>query len=762
MKDIAITCLAAGRVHFQSHTLFNDLNHSTTLKFIASILDADPLADVSLIPGTTVGAPPVAEVRHSRTSTAAFLRAISASLRKRNQPETHGQRRCSEPPERSPGERTCVSVKTGDPAATRTSNDNATHQRQIFVRRAPRESEVEALPPSTVHASRLALIELRQWTILNETPGRLKLKHPWLYRRKNVCQQIERELMNVLGIDSYRTHPGRGTLVLAFDTRTLRRDQVLTIIDRALAKAEIPSELDPLDLDFSLAVTSVPLAAVAQFFLPVLLPVAGAFLLLTSISTFKNTAHRFVHQRRLGVDILDAIVVTGCMITGQFFAGSFLCLCSSFGRALSAKTEDESTRLLIQAFGKQAQFVTLWKDHQEVEILLDDLHPGDVVVVHAGEAVPVDGRITAGQATIDEHALTGDSTLSPKTIGDHVFSGTLTVSGKAYVTVETVGAETASAKIAQILKNAAADKLDRQDITQPAAPQAVISTCVLSAMGLAILGPQGTVAVLNSVLRTDLRRAAPQVVLPFITLCATRGIVIRDSHALQRVCDIDTVLFDKTILLGTEQPEFVEIINKLRTQGIKQIAIISADDEGPSRELADRFQVDEHFAGVGSEQKAEYIERLQQTGRKVCFVCEGIDDAAAMQTADVSISLRGVSSISNDSPQIVFMEASLHRLCELRDIARELDRNVRRTRYMIIIPKAVCILGVFTMGLGITASVLTNNLAALGLFANSMLPMHRILSERARKEARLELSLAMSQFLRCEEDPVPVPKTINA
>jgi cation transport ATPase len=485
-------------------------------------------------------------------------------------------------------------------------------------------------------------------------------------------------------------------------------------------------------------------------------------LLLTSISTFKSTVRRTVHERRLGVDILDAIVVAGCIVSGQIFVGSSLCLCSSVGRTLMAKTEDESKRLLIQAFGKQSQFVTLWKDHQNVEISLDDLHPRDVIVVHAGESVPVDGRITAGQAMVDEHALTGDSTLSKKAIGDIVFSGTLTVAGKVYVAVEQVGAETASAKITQILNDAAGDKSGEQGRSKPTSHQAVLSSFALSAMGLALLGPQGAVAILNSVFRTDIRRAAPQARLTFLTLCATRGILVRDGHALELLRDIDTVLIDKTVIPTTEQPEFVEIIKKLRAQGIKHIAIISEDHEGPTRKLAGRFHVDEYFAGVRSEHKLDFIERLQATGRKICFVGGGIDDATAMRKANVSISLRGVSSIANDSAQIVLMEESLHRLCELLDISRELDLNVRRIKYMILIPKAFCVVGVFTMGFGIMASVLTNNLAAMGVFANGMLPLHRILNERAQKEARLELTLAMSQFLRGEVNPVPAPATLDA
>ena len=172
--------------------------------------------------------------------------------------------------------------------------------------------------------------------------------------------------------------------------------------------------------------------------------------------------------------------------------------------------------------------------------------------------------------------------------------------------------------------------------------------------------------------------------------------------------------------------------------------------------------MDEYFAGVLPGDKADYVERLQKQGRKVCFVGDGINDSIALKKANVSISLRGASSIATDTAQIVFMEESLHRLCELRDIARDLDRNVRRSWYMILAPNAFCIFGAFTMGFGIMASVLTNNVAALGALANGMLPLYRMLNEQAKKEAQLELTVAMSQFVNAEVEPVSTLLPINA
>ncbi len=136
--------------------------------------------------------------------------------------------------------------------------------------------------------------------------------------------------------------------------------------------------------------------------------------------------------------------------------------------------------------------------------------------------------------------------------------------------------------------------------------------------------------------------------------------------------------------------------------------------------------MDRYFAQVLPADKADYVAKLQAEGRKVCFVGDGINDSIALKKADVSISLRGASSIATDTAQVVFLEGGLSRLCELREIARDLDRNVNRSWSMIVAPNVTNMIGVFTMGFGIMTSVVTNNVSALAALANGLLPLRKI------------------------------------
>jgi Cu2+-exporting ATPase len=714
------------------------------------------------------------------------------------------------------------------------------------------------------------------WEVKSDQPGRLRLKNRVLYRKNDLCQAIERELMSVLGIDQYKTSSLFCTVAIDYDPRELTKAQVIEILDLALTGAEHPAKLDRLDLHLPICTASLPLAATAQFAAPALLPAAAVVFAVTSIPTFKAAREVLFDEKRLGVDVLDAIVVIGCLGTMTIFPGAVLCWCLSFGRVLVKRTQDNSKKLLLNAFGKQPRYVWLYRDGVEVQVSLDRLAKGDIIVVNTGEVVPVDGHVVEGMAMIDQHALTGESTPAEKGVGDRVFASTVMVAGKVYVSVETSGNETASAKISQILNDTAGYKLSSQHKGERLADKAVIPTLTLGGIGLATMGTAGAVAVLNSDFGTGIRMAAPLAMLSSLALCAQKGILVKDGRALELMNEIDTVLFDKTGTLTRERPEvgriiacdefspeqilqfaaaaerkfhhpialailhrarelglelpptddtqykvgygitvsvegqqvrvgsrrFMElegielteevtealeeahregytmvmvgvgnrlggaielqasvrpevrqIVAGLRQRGIKHLAIISGDHEAPTRKLAESLGMDRYFAQVLPADKADYVARLQQEGCKVCFVGDGINDSIALKKANVSISLRGASSIATDTAHIVFLEEGLSKLCELRDIARDLDRNVKRSWSMILAPNIACIVGVFTMGFGIMASVVTNNVAALAALANGVLPLRKVAQIEAERRHRLELS----QSHALERNAVPTP-----
>jgi P-type E1-E2 ATPase len=224
-----------------------------------------------------------------------------------------------------------------------------------------------------------------------------------------------------------------------------------------------------------------------------------------------------------------------------------------------------------------------------------------------------------------------------------------------------------------------------------------------------------------------------------------------EGHTMVMVA-VDDQLGGAIELRAAIRPEVRAIIQGLRQRAIEHIAIISGDHEAPTRKLAESLGMDRYFAQVLPADKADYVARLQAEGRKVCFVGDGINDSIALKKADVSISLRGASSIATDTAHIVFLEGGLSKLCDLRDIARDLDRNVSRSWSMILAPNLMNVFGVFTMGFGIMTSVITNNVSALAALANGLLPLRKV--AQAESERLRDRETTTSPIAR---DLVPLP-----
>jgi heavy metal translocating P-type ATPase len=734
-----------------------------------------------------------------------------------------------------------------------------------------------AFPPDLLRAVPKNLPRLRvfrygatisTWERRLEMPGWIRFRNALVLNKRHLVQLLERELLGLIGIEQYKIHRRAGSISIAFNPRAIHPEQIVRHLDKALSKAPARPPRQRADFDFPIASTSLAISAAATFFVPALIPAGALLMLYTAVPSFRR-AHKVVfRERRLGVDLLDSIIFTACLFTGEIFAGAMTAWFLSVGRKLLRETRAESAKVLLQAVGKQPGLARVLRGGKEIELTLEQVHREDLIVVYTGEVVPVDGAITEGDAILDQHALTGESAPAEKTVGDKVFAATVMLAGKIIVRVERAGKETASSKISAVLSRTVAYKLRSQSRGEELADMAVTPALGLSALAAAVVGPSGALAVINSDLGTGIRMAAPLGMLTSLTLCAQHGILVKDGRALEIMRKVDTVLFDKTGTLTREKPEvgrilccgnhteqhllalaaaaeqkfshpiakailerfealkrpmpkinaskyqvgygitveiegetvrvgsrrfmemehvpipehvhrelaqmhadghsFVniavgdqlagvlelrsshrpeaeEVVAGLRARGVNHLAIISGDHEEPTRRLAQKLGMDRHFAEVLPQDKGRYVELLQKEGRTVCFVGDGINDSIALKKANVSISLRGASTLATDTAQIVFMEESLAKICALKDFSGGLETNVRRSWNLILVPNSICIAGVFLFGFNIWHSVVFNNASALLALANGLRPLRQVARAREARDRELQNAFAAPQ-----------------
>jgi Cu2+-exporting ATPase len=164
------------------------------------------------------------------------------------------------------------------------------------------------------------------------------------------------------------------------------------------------------------------------------------------------------------------------------------------------------------------------------------------------------------------------------------------------------------------------------------------------------------------------------------------------------------------------RPEAEKVIKELRQRKIVTF-IISGDQEHATRILAERLQVDHYIAEVLPEEKSAIVEELQQKGKTVCFVGDGINDSIALKKADVSISLRGAATSATDTAQIVLMDEKLTNIGLLLDLAKKFEERQANNLITTIVPGVICIGGVFLSHVGIyTSMMLFYGSLAIGIF----------------------------------------------
>jgi Cu2+-exporting ATPase len=173
------------------------------------------------------------------------------------------------------------------------------------------------------------------------------------------------------------------------------------------------------------------------------------------------------------------------------------------------------------------------------------------------------------------------------------------------------------------------------------------------------------------------------------------------------------------------RPETVNMVRKLHQRGLK-LCILSGDHRQPTEHLAKRLGIDDVFAEVLPEGKADKIRELQEAGRTVCFVGDGINDAIALQQADVSVSLRGATSVATDSAQIVLMTQSLQQLDQLFEIAYGFNKNLDQTMRMAYIPGTVLIGGVFLLHFGMTAALVLYGGGVTAAMSKALSPLRQL------------------------------------
>lgn len=300
------------------------------------------------------------------------------------------------------------------------------------------------------------------------------------------------------------------------------------------------------------------LSLAGTWFYAPLLPIAGIATLYIFTPVFKKLVQN-LKKGRITTELIEVVSVISLLASGFFFLATFITFTGLLCQKLLTRTEQHSHKQLINSFSQKQQLVWVVKEDSEVEIPLDAVKKQDIVVVNAGEIIPVDGMIIKGMASVDQHGLTGESKAVEKEVGGKVFASTLVLGGRILIKVENTGSDTNAAKIRLILEQTQEYKENLRLRGKQIADDFIAPTLVVSGLTLPLLGPGAAMAIIWTAFGYNMKLYGPISVLNFLHIMATNGILIKDGRSLEMLQKVDTIVFDKTGTLTMEQPQLSHI-----------------------------------------------------------------------------------------------------------------------------------------------------------------------------------------------------------
>ncbi len=241
------------------------------------------------------------------------------------------------------------------------------------------------------------------------------------------------------------------------------------------------------------------------------------------------------------------------------------------GMAMEVKARGRTSEAIEKLIGLQPKTARVVRAGQEMEVSVEDVVVGDIVVVRPGAKIPVDGVVVEGTSAIDESMITGESMPVAKGRDDEVIGATMNTTGSLRFRATKVGADTALATIVRMVGDAQASKVPIQRIVDVVSGYFTPLVLILSVSGFVIwydLGPAPAFAYATIVAVTTLiiacpcalGMATPMALTTGVGLAATHGILIRSGDALQAAKKLDTVVLDKTGTITLGKPAVTDVV----------------------------------------------------------------------------------------------------------------------------------------------------------------------------------------------------------
>ena len=310
---------------------------------------------------------------------------------------------------------------------------------------------------------------------------------------------------------------------------------------------------------------------------------AGVVLVPLTVDTLRSLARGDV-----GVDAIALVAIAGALILGEQLAAAIVALMMSGGAALEAWAAGRARRELRLLVERAPRIAHRHGPSGVEEVPVDQLQPGDLVVVRAGEIVPADGVLENVDAVVDESALTGESLPVTIGVGGDVRSGTTNAGNALDLRVSRSAAESAYAAIVRLVRTAESDRARFTRLADRYAAVFLPFSLAVAGIAWAAAGdPKRGLAVMVVATPCPLILAAPIAFVGGLSRAARAGVIVKGAGVLERLGSTTTVLLDKTGTVTSGDPEIERVVAIGRLPADEMLRLAASLDQLSAHVLAE-------------------------------------------------------------------------------------------------------------------------------------------------------------------------------
>ena len=527
-------------------------------------------------------------------------------------------------------------------------------------------------------------------------------------------------------------------------------------------------------------------------------------------------AYQALRVKVVSIDVLVTIAVTGAFLIKNFEESAIVTFLFLFGAFLEQRTLNK-TRSAIKELTEMAP-ESAWKKQENgdfIEVDVEDVDIGDVLLVKTGAKVPVDGTVLSGEGHINEASITGEANPVGKEVDSKVFAGTILINGTMQIVADRVGEDTTFGKIIELVEEAQDSKSEAERFIDrfskyytPAVLLLAIVVWIISrdlelAITILVLGCPGALVI-----------GVPVSNVAGIGNGAKHGVLLKGSEVINDFSRVDSIVFDKTgtltigkpkvavaevygqdentlnylasienesdhplanaivehigpvqlfaventnvvkgggiaatvnghqVLIGNLslmekegvqlnqqvradyeknvadgnsivltaidgeieslmgirdliRPGVKEDLQKLKDLGVKNLVVLSGDNQGTVDMVAKELGLTEAHGHMLPEDKSAYIAGLQKQGRIVAFVGDGVNDSPSLALAQIGIAMGGGTDVAIETSDVVLMNSEFNRLPHALGLTKATASNMRQNIFIAIMVVVVLLSGVF-------------------------------------------------------------------